>query len=184
MKNYDSKFNPFAGAGILGISVPVAVYLIGFIALLIWGLVSLLLLPFYLSGQLDGDAFGNITAIVATVLQVSAIVLLTLILSVFSKMRIYHVLLSAAISSSLFFIVERFIPKIRWANFPGTMMIFPALFKRYGINYGRLTISEFVEHKYYLITTFLLLAACFVIVLVTWAIYQIDERKERRKDGL
>lgn len=184
MKNYSSKFNPFAGTGILGITVPIAVYLIGFIAFLIWGVISLLLLPFYMLNQFDSDAFTHITAIVATVMQTLAVALLTVILSVFSKMRIYHVLLSVAISSSVFFIVERFIPKIRWANYPETMVIFPALFKRYGKNYGWITIAEFVEHKYYLITALLLSASCALIVLITWTIYKITARKEQDKDEL
>lgn len=171
MKNYDSKFNPFVGAGILGVTVPVAVYVIGFITTLVWGLVSLFLFPFYYSGRLDENAFGNITAIVGAVMQVSAIVLLTLILSVFAGMKIYHILLSAAISTSLFFLVERFIPDVRWVSFPEVHIIFPALFKRYGINYGSLSKAEFVDRNIYLITTLLLSAACLLIVLTTWAIH-------------
>ena len=36
MKNYGSKFNPFLGAVILGVTVPIAAYAIGFFAILIW----------------------------------------------------------------------------------------------------------------------------------------------------
>lgn len=183
MKNYDSKLNPFVGAGILGIAVPVAVYAIGFVALLVFGVVSLLLFPFFYGGHLNADAFGNITAIAATVLQVLLIVILTLIISVFSGMKIYHVLLSAVVSSLLFFIVERFIPLIRWANFPEIMVIFPALFKRSGINYGSLSKTEFVELKIYLTTTLLMSAVCALVVLITWTIYQIAVRKKQRGDG-
>lgn len=184
MKNYNSKFNPFAGTGILGITVPIAVYLIGFIAFLIWGVISLLLLPFYMLNQFDSDAFTHITAIVATVMQTLAVALLTVILSVFSKMKTYHILLSAAISSTVFFIIERFTSKIRWSNFPGTMMIFPALFKKIGIRYESLSHADFVEYRYYLITALLLSASCALIVLITWTIYKITARKEQDKDEL
>lgn len=104
MKNYGSKFNPFLGAGILGIAVPASIYLIGFFTFLIWGAITLLLLPFYMLDQFhSADSFTNITAIVATVLQTLAVVLITISLSVFSKMKIYHILLSAAIFSTVFF---------------------------------------------------------------------------------
>lgn len=183
MKNYDTKFNPFLGAGILGIAVPVAVYAIGFVALLVFGVVSLLLFPFFYGGHLDADAFGNITAIAATVLQVLSIVILTLVLCVFSQMKIYHVLLSSVVSSLLFFLVERFIPLIRWANFPEIMVIFPALFKRSGIKYGSLSKTEFVELKIYLTTTLLMSAACALVVLITWMAARFAARKERHRDG-
>lgn len=184
MKSFYTKFNPVAGSFVLGAAVPVAVYAIGFIAFLVWSLVSLLLFPFYYGGQFDADAFGNITAIIATALQVFAITLLTLILSVFSKMKIYHVLLAAFVSFLLFFIVERFLPKVRWSNFPETIVIFPALFKRKGINYGAISVTDFVAQRYYLITTLLLSAACMLIVLTTWVIYQISAQKKRNKNGL
>lgn len=185
MKNYGSKFSPLVGAGILGIAVPASIYLIGFFTFLIWGAITLLLLPFYMLDQFhSADSFTNITAIVATVLQTLAVVLITISLSVFSKMKIYHILLSAAIFSTVFFIIERFTEKIRWANFPGTMTIFPALFKKRGIIYGSLSHAEFVEHNYYLITALFLVAACLLIVLITWAIYKVAARKEQHKDEL
>lgn len=179
MKNYDTKFNPFLGAGILGIAVPVAVYVIGFVALLVFCVVSLLLFPFFYGGHLDTDAFVIITAIAATVLQVLSIVILTLVLCVFSQMKIYHVLLSSVVSSLLFFLVECSIPSVRLANYPETMVIFSALFERSGINYN----TEFVELKLYLTTTLLMSAACALVVLITWTIYQIAVRKKQRGDG-
>lgn len=180
MKNYSSKFNPFVGVGILGVTVPIAAYAIGAFAWFIWVVLIYFLLPFY--NMLDSNLCVNIAAITATVTQTLAIVLLTAALSAFFKMKIYHFLLSAAIFSAVFFIIERFVPKIRTANFPETMMIFPALFGKRGINYDSISEAEFVEHKYYLITAFCLTAACLLIALITLAIYQVAARKERYKD--
>jgi len=184
MKNYGSKFNPFLGAVILGVTVPIAVYAIGFFDIFIWYVLLYFLLPFYITNMIDPSVCANTAAITATAAQALVVVLLTAALSVFFKMKIYHVLLSAAFFSAVFFIIERFAPKIRSANFPETMVIFPALFGKRGINYGSISTSEFVEHKYYLITALFLAAACLLIVLITWAICQVAARKERHKDEL
>lgn len=184
MKNYGSKFNPFLGAVILGVTVPIAAYAIGFFAILIWYVLIYFLLPFYMTNMLDSNVCANTAAITATAAQTLVVALLTAALSVFSKMKIYHILLSTVIFSTVFFIIERFAPKIRSANFPETMVIFPALFGKRGINYGSISTSEFVEHKYYLITALLLSAACALIVLITWMICKIATRKEQHKDEL
>lgn len=183
MKNYGSKFSPLLGAGILGIAVPASIYLIGFFTFLIWSAITLTLLPFYMIDQFQSDfSLTNIIAVIATVLQALAVVLITMALNTFSKMKIYHILLSAAIFGAVFFIIERFTEKIRWANFPGTMMIFPALFKKRGVIYSSLSHAEFVENNYYLITALFLAAVCLTIVLAAWAIYKLSSRKERHTD--
>lgn len=133
MNNYNSKFNPFVGMGILGAAVPISVYAVGFLASLFYGVIGLLLFPGFYSGELDEHLFLRITAIVATVLQITAIVTLTLIVNVFSKMKIYHVLLSVIISSTLFVIVERFLPTVWGLNLPETMVFFPSIFKDWNI---------------------------------------------------
>lgn len=182
MNDHGLKLDPFFGAGILGITVPIAAYAIGAFAWFIWYVLIYFLLPFYAASLLDLDVCANIAAITASVMQTLAVVLLTAGLSAFFKMKIYHILLSAAIFSTVFFIIERFVPKIRSANFPETMVIFPALFGKRGINYGSISTSEFVEHKYYLITALCLAAACLLIVLTAWAICQVAERKKRYKN--
>lgn len=184
MKNYGSKFSPFVGAGILGVTVPIAAYAIGAFAWFIWYVLIYFLLPFYAASLLDLDVCANIAAITASVMQTLTVVLLTAALSAFFKMKIYHVLLSTAIFSTVFVIIERFVPKIKSANFPETMVIFPALFGKRGINFDSISEAEFVEHKYYLITTLCQTAACLLIVLITWMIYQVAARKERHKDEL
>lgn len=184
MKNYDSKFNPFAGTGILGVAVPISVYAVGFLATLFYGVIGLLLFPGFYSGELDEHIFLKITAIIATVLQITAIVVLTLIVNAFSKMKIYHVLLSVIVCSALFIIVERFIPVVRASNLPETMVFFPAIFKNWRIRFDVTIIPGFVEKRYFLVTALFLSAACFAIVLTAWAIYQINARKERSKDEL
>lgn len=119
--------------GILGAAVPISVYAVGFLASLFYGVIGLLLFPGFYSGELDEHLFLRITAIVATVLQITAIVTLTLIVNVFSKMKIYHVLLSVIISSTLFVIVERFLPTVWGLNLPETMVFFPSIFKDWNI---------------------------------------------------
>lgn len=182
MKNYDSKFNPFLGAGLLGAAVPVAVYLIGFIALLMWVAAITFLFPFFYGGQLNENTFSNITAIITTVFQVLSITFLALAITYFSRMKIYHVLLSVAVSSALFFLVERFMPAVRWANFPEVRVIFPVLFEKWGINYDVLSKGQFIELKIYLTTTLLLSAACALIVLIAWTIMHFAARKERKAE--
>lgn len=166
MKNYSSHFNPFIGAGILGFAVPAAVYLIGFIALLVFVLAVLLLLPFYMGNILDSNLFMNITAVIATVLQAAAIVILTLVLGVFARMKLGHVFLSIGISTGLFFLVERFFKQIRWSNFPEVAVFFPKLFE----GCDKLTNTEFVSTGMYVKTALFLSGACAVIVLITRAI--------------
>ena len=180
MKNYDSNYNPFAGAGILGTVTPVAIYLIGCLAFLVWGGVTLLLLPWFMLGSLDEVAFMNVTAIVSLVLQVVFVIIATLVLSVFSDLKIYHLLISAAVSGMLFFIVERFIPKIRWINFPWQMMIFERLFTN--VTYSRNDV--FIGKRLYLITTLILTGAFFAVSLITWGIYQIASRNKKPKEDL
>lgn len=170
--------------GILGAAVPISVYAVGFLASLFYGVIGLLLFPGFYSGELDEHLFLRITAIVATVLQITAIVTLTLIVNVFSKMKIYHVLLSVIISSTLFVIVERFLPTVRGLNLPETMVFFPSIFKDWNIRFDVKVIPGFIEKRYFLVTALFLSAVCFVIVMTAWAIYQINERKERHKDKL
>ena len=180
MKNYGSKFNPFAGAAILGAVTPVAVYIIGFLAFLVWCVVALLLFPFFYGGQLDDTAFLNITAIASLMLLVVFVIIATLVLSVFSDLKIYHLLISAGISGVLFFIVERFIPKIRWINLPWQMMIFERLFTN--VKYSREDV--FIEKRLYLITTPILTGTYFAISLVTWGIYRAASHNKKPKEEL
>lgn len=183
MKNYDSKINPFLGAGILGAAAPAAVYLIGFLAMLLWVAASLLFLPFYY--LLDFDAITNAAAIIAAVLQAIAVVAFTLLISVFADLKIYHLLISAAVSGVLFFIVERFIPKVRWVNFPWQTAIFPKLFaNQLDVRFDSLTNSEFVEQRMYFKTAPILTGTFFAISLITWGIYRAASRNKQRGDEL
>lgn len=185
MKNYDSKINPYLGVGILGVATPVAVYLIGFLAMLLWGFVSILLFPLYYGSRLDADAFANITGIVATVLQVLAVVILTLVLSVFADLKIYHLLISAVVSSILFLIVERFIPMVRGANLPWQGLFFPKFFaKRISVSFNRLDTKQFVELRIYLTTALILTITFFLISLITWGIYRAASRNKQRGEKL
>ena len=81
--------------------------------------------------------------------------------------------------------VERFLPKVRWVNFPWQMEVFPKFFaKRLSVRFDSLNDRQFVEMRIYLTTTLLLSAAYLLIVLITWSIYQISARKKRNKDGV
>lgn len=182
MKNYDSKINPYLGVGILGAATPVAVYLIGFLATLLWGLVTILLFPLYYSGILDENAFTNITGIVSLVLQVIAVVVLTLVMSVFADLKIYHLLISSAASGVLFLITERFFFKIKFVNFPWQMLIFPRLFAKY--NYSSLKTSQLTELGMYLTTAMFLTGTFFAISLVTWGICRAALRKNQVKERI
>lgn len=185
MKNYDSKINPYLGVGILGVATPVAVYLIGFFATLLWDLVSLLLFPLFYGSILNEIMFDNITVIISTVLQVLAVVILTLVLSVFADLKIYHLLISSVVSSLLFFIVERFIPKVRWVNFPWQMEFFPKFFaKRISVRFDSLNTKQFVELRIYLTTALILTGTFFLISLITWGIYRAASRNEQRGEKL
>ncbi|MDE6728876.1 MAG: hypothetical protein K2J80_13220 [Oscillospiraceae bacterium] len=185
MKNYDSKINPYLGVGILGVATPVAVYLIGFLATLLWGFVLVLLFPLFYGGILNEVAFDNITVIVSTVLQVLAIVILTLVLSVFADLKIYHLLISSVVSSILFLIVERFIPMVRGANFPWQWEFFPKFFaKRISVRFDSLNTKQFVELRIYLTTTLILTITFFLISLITWGIYRAASRNKQRGEKL
>lgn len=185
MKNYDSKFNPFLGAGILGVATPMAVYLIGFLVTLLCGFVMILLFPLFYGGIFNEVAFENITAVVSAVLQVLAVVIITLVLSVFSNPKIYHLLLSAVVSSILFLIAERFIPMVRGANYPWQWLFFPKLFaNRISVRFNSLDTKQFVELRMYLATTLILTGTFFAVSLITWGIYRAASHNKKPKGEL
>lgn len=174
MKNFDTRINPFLSAGILGFTTPVAVYFIGFLTMLLSVVATSVLLPFVWNNL---DKLMNVMEIGCLVLQVLLVIIFTLISSVFSNLKIYHLLISAAVSGVLFFIVERFIPNIRWINHPWQEAIFPKFFTN---QYK----SAFDELQLYLPTTLILTGTFFAVSLITWGIYRAASHNKQHKQEL
>ncbi len=182
MKNFATKINPFLSAGILGIIVPLSIYAIGFVTMIMVGFPSMLSW-----GTSNWKEDFNGIMIIGLVLQVIAIVYFTLVLSVFSRMKIYHVLLSAVISSAVFFIVERFVPWLAQGNFPELWLFNRFYGKEIGTayaDYADYYYSFYIELNLYIRMALFQTAACALIVLVTWTTAHLAARKKRRKDEL
>lgn len=180
MKNHSSAMNPYLGAGILGFVTPVAVYIIGLAAALVWGLLTLFLLLLFYLNPLYGGAFTLISVYASLAVQVIVIAALTLIFCIFAGLKIKHLLISAGITALLYLFSEHFLLSFKLYNLPWMFWIYPGLFSEWlGDRYYKLTDSEFIELLS--IPAALIQAGTFIAVsLITWGIYRAVSRRKRR----